>query len=317
MTSTQGCICRSGQLCRGQNEAFTRFHCVSSAALLILSCGCSGSGGNEGEEQLTGTATIALTAPSGVNSVGVEFKGTVRAVVRCLPIDGTPTTQLQGLPTGSVGVSASAYSSTDCKGDPTWLADDQTVQITKGQAVAIQIIFRPNGIANISASYEDDAPALACGTDLAFVPRAAMAQAASGPGGTGLHAIYDDGDVREEGPIWFGPHESGWVQSYYPADKLADSTAPALWQTISGIGGETLTGYIIGPRSGAVVFYISGDDYVSLDLGNGMLSLLADNTGATQGTAVLQAGVYYPVTLRYMNRWGTNSFSFQWQCPTP
>jgi hypothetical protein len=141
-----------------------------------------------------------------------------------------------------------------------------------------------------------------------------MALDADQPGGSGLTAVYTDGDVRIEGPLSFGPYAPGNVPSYYPADVLADASAPALWETIWGIGGETLTGYIIAPRSGPVTFTISADDYASLELGDGLLSLLADNTGGATGTATLEAGVYYPATLEYRNRWGSNWFHFYWQC---
>jgi hypothetical protein len=306
----------SAQTIGSLGVCFRHFRSVSlvlAMAGALLACN-----GSEGEApELDGVATLALTVADGVASVKVDFQGATRAVSRCVEVDGAPTTQLHGLPTGTVLVSAAAYSVPGCQGDPTWVAEPQTVVLVKGQPLPITIVFRPNGIVVISTTYVDDSQVLPCPAEWDFVPREAMAQTATGPAGTGLRAVYDDGDIRDEGPIWFGPHEAGWVASYYPADRLADSTAPALWQTISGIGGETLTGYIVGPRNGTVNFNIGWDDYVSMELGNGMLSLLADNTGGAGGSVVLQAGVYYPVTLRYMNRWGTNGFTLSWSCPAP
>jgi hypothetical protein len=145
-----------------------------------------------------------------------------------------------------------------------------------------------------------------------------MAQSLTSPGGTGLIAVYDNGDTRYEGPIDFGPYEykpDGSAPSYYPADILASSTAPVFWQSIWSIGGETLTGYIIGPRSGLVTFSASADDYISMDLGNGLFTMVSDDQGDIAGSTQLLAGVYYPVTINYQNRWGSNFFRFWWQCP--
>jgi hypothetical protein len=130
---------------------------LPAAVVAGLGSGCDGSSAKH-EDDLDGVATIALTASSGVGSVRTEFKGATRTIIRCLAIDGAPTTRPQGLPTGSVTVSASSFSSTDCTGDATWIADDQTVQLSKGQVVAIQIVFRPNGIVTINTSYVDDVP---------------------------------------------------------------------------------------------------------------------------------------------------------------
>ena len=277
--------------------------------------GCSGTG-NAPDTDLSGSVRLAITATTAVGSVKVDFKGATRDVTRCVRVDGTTTTLLQALPTNSVDVSAVAYSDGTCDGDAIWLAESQTVQLLPGQPTSIQLVFHPNGIAQISTNFIEDLLPSNCGINLSRVPREAMAQDATGPAGTGLHAVYDDGDVRDEGPIDFGPYEAGNVPSYYPADVLADSSAPALWQTIWGLGSETLTGFIVGPRNGSVTFGISADDYASLDLGNGLLSIAVTSPGYVSGSAVLQAGVYYPITLHYANQAGSNWFRFYWQCPT-
>lgn len=284
----------------------------AAGTLAALALGCSE--GDAADPELVGVAELAITAPAGVSSVSVDFAGTSRTVSRCIAVDGKTVTRVQGLPTGAVALSASAFSGSDCSGDAVWLAESQLLSLVAGRPSPVRLVFRPNGIAEIETDFVgDEAPG--CPAEVVRVPRAAMALTANQPGGTGLSAVYSDGDVRIEGPIDFGPYSAGYVPSYYPADVLADADAPALWETIWGIGGETLTGYIIAPRSGPVTFTISADDYASLDLGDGVLSLLADNTGVASGTAMLEAGVYYPVTLEYQNRWGSNWFRFYWQCP--
>jgi hypothetical protein len=127
---------------------------AAACLLLALGPGCDGAQPRD-EANLEGSATFALTAPAGVPSVKVTFKGS-RQVDRCVRVDGTTTTTLRGLPTGSVVVSAGAYTSNDCSGEPAWVTDDQTVQLGKGQPMTIQLVFHPNGVASITASYVDD-----------------------------------------------------------------------------------------------------------------------------------------------------------------
>jgi hypothetical protein len=156
--------------------------------------------------------------------------------------------------------------------------------------------------------------ATSCASDWELVPRSALALE-SGAGGSGLQGSYDDGTVvMGEGPIWFGPHESGFVPSWYPADRLADASAPALWQTIWGIGSETMSGYILGARSGTVDLGVWCDDYCSIDI-PGKLSVVGDDTGSAVGSAQLEAGIWYPITIGYANRWGSNGVGFYRRCP--
>jgi hypothetical protein len=154
-----------------------------------------------------------------------------------------------------------------------------------------------------------------CTSDWQLVTRSVLSVASDGSGSSGLLANYSDGTVVDgEGPIWFGPHEPGWVPSYYPADRLADSSAPALWQTISGLGGETLTGAIRGPRTGAVAFGVGCDDHCTISVA-GLYDVEANEKGGVGGTVTMTEGTWYPITITYSNDYGTNHLSFQWQCP--
>lgn len=294
-------------------------YCISFAASAICCAllGCGSPEPNENDTDRAGIVMLTLPGGTGAASVNIAFTGATRTVRRCLPIDAQGTQRLERLPTGSVVVTAEAYASTDCTGDAIYAAEPQTSQMGPGQPTAIQIVFKPNGIAIVSATIESDSP-IACPQDRIRVPREAMASSASDPGGTGLVAVYDDGDTRHEGPIDFGPYvyiPGGGAPSYYPADVLADNTSPAFWRSIWSTGGETLTGYIIGPRTGPVTFSASADDYISMNLGNGLFTMVSDNQGDVSGTVQLQSGVYYPVTITYQNRWGSNFLRFYWQCP--
>lgn len=124
---------------------------------VFLATGCSSADGRNGTDaELTGAARLAITAPTGVQSVQVSFTGNTRNVTRCLRVDGAATTLVQGLPTNTVRVGAAAYASTSCTGDAIWLADDQTVQLVAGQQTAIQLVFHPNGEVQIGTNFESD-----------------------------------------------------------------------------------------------------------------------------------------------------------------
>jgi hypothetical protein len=133
---------------------------AAACLLLTLNPGCDGAQLQD-DVQLDGVASLALTAPDGVPSVKVTFKGPSRAVDRCVRVDGATATTLRGLPTGSIVVGAGAYTSNDCSGEPIWVAEDQTIQLPNGQPVAIQLVFHPNGTVRITARYVDDVPVLA------------------------------------------------------------------------------------------------------------------------------------------------------------
>lgn len=134
-----------------------------------------------------------------------------------------------------------------------------------------------------------------------------------GSGAPGLHDVYSNGEVRDgEGPIWFGPHESGWVASWYPANQLADSSAPALWQNISGIGGAQLSGYYRAPSTGKVTLNLSADDWAELKIAGAYKVL--DDVGGVSVTLELEPGKWYPLSINYENRRGTNSLNFSQTC---
>ena len=140
-----------------KSDSSTRRLRSVSLTVLFLAAGCSGvDGPSSSDNGLAGAARFAITAPSSIQNVGVTFKGQTRQVTRCIPVDGTTTTLVQGLPTNSVQISASAYSGTTCSGDPIWVADPQTVQLVAGQEVSIQLVFRPNGEVMLGTTFSPD-----------------------------------------------------------------------------------------------------------------------------------------------------------------
>lgn len=287
--------------------------CGVAGLPLLVACGNSGP---DSPEDSGGELALELKGTSDVQSARLTVVGATRTFSACLPVDGQPTTKVSGLPTGAVVVSASAHAAADCSGEPTWLSDEQTVQLQRGQSVALRLLFRPNGVVQVSDAYEDDLLTFGCSAEVQRVPREAMSQNANGPAGSGLLAVYDDGDERLEGPIDYGPYvPGGSAPSNYPADIVADASAPALWQSIWGLGGETLSGFVTSPRSGPVTFTVSADDYAALDIGDGMGSFVIDHGAAQSTTVTLQAGKRYPISLGYQNRIGSNWLRFYWQCP--
>ncbi|MCG8556580.1 MAG: HYR domain-containing protein [Proteobacteria bacterium] len=71
----------------------------------------------------------------------------------------------------------------------------------------------------------------------------------------------------------------------------------------------------MAPTTGDIELMVSCDDYCSIDV-PGMLSVEADTWGGgtASGPIAGRAGVWYPITLEFRNRRGSNWFSFWWRC---
>src|SRR6185369_1921313 len=61
--------------------------------------------------------------------------------------------------TGAVSIVGSAFAGCCGGGDPLWVSEPLTVTLVGGQATAVQLVFRKNGIALLSVSFVDDVPA--------------------------------------------------------------------------------------------------------------------------------------------------------------
>jgi hypothetical protein len=193
---------------------------VACAALAV---GCDGAETGTTSEDV-GVVELALVAPAGVGSVSMEFVGASRSVARCVPVDGTPTTRLAGLPTGAVTVSAAAYPGPTCQGDVSWFAEPVSVTLVAGRPVPIQIAFRPNGIAVIGTTFIDDAPAplvnLAVNPSCVGFP--SPAESDSGWGGGSNKCEIVDGlrsyDIWSHGLAFTGGHQTAaggppWIEA--------------------------------------------------------------------------------------------------------
>lgn len=289
--------------------------------LIGLSVGCIGNDGADTDE--AGLLSVKLTAPSGTACVEEIVQNVVSGRETSNVFELTPgvsqVLDVEGVPAGDIEITAivtDTFSDESCTGDIIYEAISQRIRVNPGEHANVNQRFLARADLEIDGTFEDDIyESSACTSESTLVPREVLSMGPNGTGGQGLLANYTNGEVVEgEAPIWFGPHESGWVESWYPADQLADESAPALWETISGIGGETLTGYVQSPKTGSVNFHISCDDYCSIDI-PGIASAVADNTGWVDALAQMEAGIWYPITLVYENRWGTNGFYFSWSCP--
>jgi hypothetical protein len=135
----------------------THFSRLALGGALAAAVGCAAPGGGAGGDDL-GVVQLALTAPSGVGCVRTTFAGG-RTVTKDVLVSGEISTRLDGLPTGSVTITSAAYPRACGVGEPLWLADPLTVALQAGRSTPVQIVFRKNGIALVTTSFVDDAPA--------------------------------------------------------------------------------------------------------------------------------------------------------------
>jgi hypothetical protein len=297
----------------------------------LMPVACSADDPSPGGETV-GNMALEISVPDDGTAACLEAvvrnvkNGRERVLVVALNPGEEQTIDFGWVPAGDVEITAfmtPEFDEAGCAGTQSYAADPLRLRIAPGETVHTSLSFRARGNVILDGDIDgpDDiyeTPPVECPAEFELVPRELLALEPGGPGGSGLLGTYSDGTVMVgEGPIWFGPHEAGWVPSYYPADRLADETAPPLWQTISGIGGEVLTGYFQSPITGAVELLVSCDDYCSIDI-PGVISVVEDNTDfVVSGVVELVAGTWYPLEIGYANRWGTNWLYFSYRCPVP
>ena len=137
--------------------------------------------------------------------------------------------------------------------------------------------------------------------------------------GNGLFAnyFYLDGTelifwVDGEGPI-----NHGW------SADCDDSSGHAMYENVctywkgnwgsTGQFEEVLTGYIEAPQTGNYEFHAFIDDYLEITI-NGV-SDLVDGPGAYSIQTYLVQGHFYPITMHFKNREGTNNLALFWTLP--
>jgi hypothetical protein len=125
----------------------------------------------ETEADLGAVGLNVTTAPSDVNCLVIQATGSGRTVTRSISV--TPgqaiVTPIDGLPTGTVNVSAYAYASVcasvTASSPANWISDpvSQTVSLSKGTIVPLDLVLRPNGGLLPRVDFLDDAAAGAGG----------------------------------------------------------------------------------------------------------------------------------------------------------
>jgi hypothetical protein len=122
----------------------------------FVAAGCGGRAATEDPSSDLGVVTLNLTAATGVESVQFTFANVTRSVTRCVPVDGTPTSRLDALPTGMVKVTGGGFANATCTGDPIWVAEPALVTLVPGIASDVHLEYRPNGIVTVGTTFIDD-----------------------------------------------------------------------------------------------------------------------------------------------------------------
>jgi hypothetical protein len=128
-----------------------------SAALTLTACQ------NLPDSQPDDQGTISLAvaaAPAGVSCLRVTTAGTSRSVARTVPITPgmTVSTNLSGLPTGSVSVTAEAFAeacaAVTAMSVATWNSDPFPVTLAAGVVQPVQLTMRQNGRISVSVDWD-------------------------------------------------------------------------------------------------------------------------------------------------------------------
>ncbi len=136
----------------------TSIGCISS---MIVACASH----DASEEPGAGQVSLSVTsAPSDVLCLVIQATGSGRTVTRQISVTPgqTISTPVSGLPTGSVSVGATAYpsacSAVTATSIPNWLSDPvtQTISLTKGTSVALNLVLRPSASVVPSIDWQDD-----------------------------------------------------------------------------------------------------------------------------------------------------------------
>lgn len=125
--------------------------------LLAVLCGvgaCQSPGAADERGGADGVIVFgALSAPAAVRCVRLHFAGSRDMTVDVVP-DGTSETRVEGLPTGHVILTGAAYGAA-CGSESAWVADPVELLLSAGIPVPAHLTFRRNGIAIVSADFDD------------------------------------------------------------------------------------------------------------------------------------------------------------------
>jgi hypothetical protein len=136
---------------------------VAALGAGALVCSCSGS--DQKTVQSTDARVDALfSAPAGVSCIQLIATAPSRTANRMFSVTpGQNTTSLlmNGVPTGSVLFSGQAFSLAcgfvDISTQPSWVADDVTLQVNPGPPISLQLNFHARTNANVGVNFTGDA----------------------------------------------------------------------------------------------------------------------------------------------------------------
>ena len=135
------------------------------AALGAAAFACSCSGSQQKVLQVTDARVDALfNAPNGVSCIELIATAPSRSATRTFsvtPGQNTASLTLNGVPTGTVMFSGEAFNVAcglvDITTQPTWVADDVTLQVNPGPTISVQLNFHARTNANVGVNFTGDA----------------------------------------------------------------------------------------------------------------------------------------------------------------
>src|ERR1051325_220282 len=137
------------------------------APVALLACGAD----DNRSEDPTSEAVVAITqVPTGVACISITAAGsrTVQKQFNVMAGQSSAMLSMNGLPTGAVNFSGSAYS-TACNGvtassTPAVVADPPPAQLSVGTVAQVNLQMRRNGQAQVNVDFEGDTTCLAAGS---------------------------------------------------------------------------------------------------------------------------------------------------------
>jgi hypothetical protein len=173
---------------------------LATAGAAALACACSGS-----QEKVLPVADARVDAlfstPAGVSCIQLVASAPLRTATRMFsvtPGQNTATLMMNGVPTGTVMFSGQAFNVAcgfvDVSSQPSWVADDLTVQVSLGPPISVQLDFHARTNANVGVNFAGDAYTVTTIAGVGGTPGSADGVgAASGFAGPNSAALSADG----------------------------------------------------------------------------------------------------------------------------
>jgi hypothetical protein len=146
---------------REDHDMSTRFLAALGAAAFV--CSCNGSG-QKAVQSADARVDALFNAPAGVPCIQLIATAPSRSANRMFsvtPGQNTSSLLLNAVPTGTVMFSGQAFDLAcgfvDITTQPTWVADDVTLQVNPGPPVSVQLNFHARANANVGVNFSGDA----------------------------------------------------------------------------------------------------------------------------------------------------------------